>query len=245
MDKELLIELYFSQQLDDSRLKELQDLLENDEDFRKDFEFQKDLKSAILISEKERLKKILINEEQQIGSASNNVKTLVWPQFLKIAAILVLFMAVSWFVYINLSSPTIANLYADNYSPYPNTYYEISRGDDEMTPERSAFVAYETGDYQRAIKEFSVIQKPLEPNYIDFYLAQSYMAQGNYEKAIPYFVKLKQSTSELKEESLWYLSLCYLKLNKKDDAENNLKTLIENASYKLEEAKVLLNELTD
>ena len=85
-----------------------------------------------------------------------------------------------------------------------------------------------------------------ESDDIEFYLAVSYLAEGQTTNAIPIFEKIKTTASvSRKSDAQWYLVLTLLKDNNVNDALQNLDSIIQskrNNRYK-EKAKKLKAEI--
>ncbi len=240
MDKEVLLYNYFSNSLTDEEQQLFDKLLENDVDFKKQFVFERDLKRAIKEKEKGNLKAKLQELESEIKQKTapqNNFK--IWV----IAASFALLLSLGWFGYDNYFKVNYDNLYSNNFQPYPNTAYTITRSNSDDSLERQAFVAYETGNYQIAINNFEKINEP-QKEYFAFYKAQSYLNLNNTKKAKTLFKKVITDNSQFVAESHWYLALIAIKEKDKDNAINYLEKLIENYDFNKEKAKALLDNLS-
>ena len=237
MYKEELLENYFSRKLTAEELKDFNNLIENDAEFREDYDFQLNLKKAIKNKERSKLKQKLEGYEISINKKENK-GSFNWSQ-LSIAASIVLIIGIGW---IGLKSSFGVN-YDDYYNQYPNTVVNITRGDSSQTLERKAFVAYESGDLVSAIKYFNELKSNEDFDYLNFYLAQSYLKQNNLNEAEKYF---KQNIAEGKifiDESHWYLALTYLKNKDKINAKKHLEKLIADSDYMNSEAKTILDDI--
>ncbi len=241
MDKEDLLYRYFSNELTTEQQKSINQLLKNDLDFKKQFEFERDLKLAIKYKENLNLKAKLKDFEDKLThqsvSTKSNIK--IWA----IAASIALLLSLGWLGYDNYFKVNYENLYSENFRTYPNTAYTITRGDMDDSSERQAFVAYEAGNFQAAIDNFEKISDA-KKDYIDFYKGQSYLNLNNYEKATTLFKKVITEKQHFTAESHWYLALIYIKEKDKNNAISNLQKLIENYKFNQEKATALLNKLS-
>ena len=232
------IDGYFLNELTPEENTEFERMLSADDDFRKEFEFQKDLVLAVRSHEKDILKSKLRNHEQALKEG----KKTNWSKWLVAASILIL-MGTAGLLYSSLSRPDYNELYAQNYEIYPNTEFNITRSESNPSPEYNAFVAYESGNYQNAILIFSELQKAKSSEYIKFYLAQSYLAINENEKALSRFEEIIENNKDFVGESYWFAALSALKLNNKDLVKKYLNYLIANDGYKSRQAKLLLKDL--
>ena len=238
MNKDELLYLYFSNSLTPSQEDLFNNLLESDAEFKAQFEFENNLKQVIKAEETDALKAKLKSFENTISNTTETSNP--WFNW-RIAASIVLFLGAGWFGYDALFGVNYDKLYHTNYKNYPNTVYTITRGDDNNSLEREAFVAYETEDYKLALEKFNAIttQQP----YFNFYKAQSYLGLNNLDEAKTLFEKEILSESKFKAEAHWYLALINLKQENKAEAVKYLKALITKYNFKKDEAKALLNDL--
>ncbi len=241
IDKEDLIIRHFSGELTEEEKKKFNSLLESDTDFKKQVEFEKDLKQVVIKNKNKDLKEKLISFENDIQSKERNKpkhKINTW----KIAASIALLIAVAvgWFGYQNFVSVNYNKLYAENYTTYPNTVFTIERSTSDNSIEYEAFYAYEAKNYELAIKKFN--EAPNKEHFT-FYKAQSYLKLNNLEKADTLFKKVIKDNSEFVAEANWYLALIKLKQKNRVEAINYLDNLTKNYSFKKEQAIAILNKL--
>ncbi|MEP2277950.1 hypothetical protein [Maribacter sp.] len=243
MDKEQLLLKYFDGSLTETERITFNQLVESDIEFKAQFEFEKDVKSIVRTSENDNLKKKLQGFESELSGVANQKKQNFWKP-LSIAASIALLVGLSWFVFNSDVFNGTEELYASNYEKYPNTVYTITRGDvSDESLERLAFEAYETNDYDIAITYLIELKEKTGLDYVDFYLGQVYLANGDYLKATDKFQEIISINSEFKDEGYWYAALANLKLEQKEEAENLLEQLINMGTYKKDEATKLLKEL--
>jgi len=244
MDKELLLYNYFSNHLTEDEEKLFNEFLDSDPEFRTKFEFENDLKRVIKDDQNQVLKAKLIGFEKEIATEAPVAK----PQSStirkwSIAASVALLMGLGWIGYNSLLKTDYENLYAANFQEYPNTVYTITRGDNNASVEREAFVAYESGNYKEAILNFEKVQQEESKGYLDFYKAQAYLNLGDNTAAIPLFKGIQSGESDFNEEANWYLALAYLKQKDKEKAISVLRHHIEKYNYNKEKAVTLLDQL--
>ncbi len=243
MDKELLLYNYFSDQLSKDEEKLFEELLVSDPDFKKQFDFEKNLQKVIHNNESSNLKSKLIDFEKEIVKEVP-VKSLK-PNFRKwsLAASIALLATLGWLTYTNMTGPNLDGLFDDNFQEYPNTVFEITRGEGSESLERDAFSAYEIGDYKTAIENFDKIKLDQRPPYFNFYLSQSYLNTGELEKAKSLLQETISSKESFVAESYWYLALIAIKENEKEKAMEYLNVLCAKYDYNKTAAEKLLEEL--
>lgn len=244
MDKELLLYNYFSNQLSEAEEQVFNDLLISDADFKAQFDFEKNLKQVIRKNENETLKTRLVGFEKSVAKEATVTKTTSRFRQWSIAASLALLIGLGWFLYNFNSEIDYQELYASNFEEYPNTVYAITRGDEsDNSIERKAFVAYESDDNAQAIVHFNDLKKTMNTENVNFYLAQTYLKNGQPEEAIVLFNEIIKENGEFAPQALWYVALSYLKSDRKDDAVNALKDLTVDGRYKKDAAALLLDQL--
>ena len=239
MTNQDLLYHYFSNSLTAEQEVVFKKLLETDAEFKAAFEYENSLKKAIKSHESDVLKSKLQEFELELNSKKTHAFNY---RYLAVAASIVLL--VGWFGYNTFFGTNYSNLYQDNFTEYPNTVYTITRGDDDETLEREAFVAYETQNFETAIEKFDAVSETGAQDYIPFYKAQAYLGLENTHQAN---VLLKQivaeNTSDFVAESIWYLALIAIKEKDKAQAKTYLNNLISNYNYNQAKAKTLLEEL--
>jgi len=243
MDKELLLYNYFANQLTDDEQRHFNELLENDLDFKKQFDFETNLKRVIRKNENEDLKIKLVGYENEINAKNkSNHSKWVFKNW-SIAASITLLVGLGWLGYYLMSGPNYTKLYAANFQEYPNTVYTITRGEGEETKEREAFVAYESGDYETALRNFAQIPSFDKKEYLDFYRAHSHMNLDELEDAKKDFQKVIAMHKSFVGESYWYLALIYLKEKDRANAVSSLQILATKYEYNKGKVEALLKEL--
>jgi len=244
MDKQLLLYNYFSNQLTAEQERLFDELLKTDMDFKKQFNFEKDLKMVIRNKETSDLKSKLVGFEKDI-SKDTPVRTLPKTNYRKwaMAASVALLIGLGWLGYNNFAGPDYGNLYDENFQQYPNTVYTITRSESQASMERDAFTAYELGKYQDAIDNFNKIDTADEREYLDFYIGLSHLNLGQASEAKSFFEKTIASNSEFSAEAHWYLALSALKQERREDAKNHLQALVSKYDYNKEKALELIKEL--
>lgn len=238
MNAEEWFDTYYLNELTQDELKEFRERLETDVAFREEFEFQENLRKSI----KSRERDILKTKLQQHEEARQDGHTSGWKKWLVAASIIIL-IGVAGIGYFNRSGPDFDELYTQNYEVYPNTEVNITRGKNNTSLEYRAFVAYERRGYAQAIDFFLELKKGEYPKYVDFYLAQSYLATGDFEKAIAEFDMVIQDNSSFVDESNWYAALSALKLENQAVAKKHLNFLVAKDGYKTGQARAILQKL--
>ncbi|MRI00563.1 hypothetical protein GH721_08495 [Kriegella sp. EG-1] len=243
MDKEQLLLEYFANNLTPEQEQQFNELLSTDLEFKQQFNFEKDLQVVIRDKQSNELKSKLISfENERIKDVP--VRTLK-PNYRKwaMAASIALVVTLGWLGYNNFSGPNYNSLYDENYQEYPNTVFAITRGETVASIERDAFMAYESGNYQKAIDGFNKIPSANREEYLTLYLGLSYLGLGDLQESRMNFNNLISSNSEYTPEALWYSALIAIKEKDKESAVNSLKALTSNYDFQKDKALELIQEL--
>lgn len=239
-----LIDSYFENSLSPKEQQIFNDLLQNDVDFKNEFQFQKNLKKVIASQQREDLKSTLAEFEERAQKRST---FLLIPKKWMIAASLLIIVGIGTWGVKSIYYPSNETLYADYFEPSRNTIQPIVRGESINTIEYRAFVAYETQNYHKAINLFNSVKNPDEA-YIDFYKGICLMETDKPFEAIE-ILKPLSIMSDLEgknigfnEKARWYLALSYLKVNDDTNAIKTLQLILKNevSNYKKEASTELV-----
>jgi hypothetical protein len=232
-----LIAKYFENTLSDTDKVLFEKQILEDDTFKSEFEFQKELQKSIQVSERQKIKSSLQQFEKP-KVIMFNLKRL-YPY----VAILVLFFSL-WIIFKNDSNTQ--DLYTEYFSMYPNVVEPISRSSNEKSLKQEAFENYELGNYNKALFDFEVLKTSNESDrdIINIYKANIYLYSKNPEKAIIILKENLEESNEWMDKNLWYLSLAYLKLGNSKKAKETLLLLSkETNNFKKQETLSLLNSL--
>ncbi|WP_033957423.1 tetratricopeptide repeat protein [Psychroserpens jangbogonensis] len=235
MNKSGYIIKYFEDTLSEVELKEFNTLLLSDNDFKEEFEFQKELQETLVLNDREQLKEEIQNWDTTIKKS----RFKAWF----IAASLLILLGTSWQLFFNSPSDSPEELYASYFEPYRNIVQPIVRGEHKEDLQSKAFEAYEAKNYETAILYFNDILKE-EPNAaISFYKANTLLQLNKTNEAIKLLEANVKNPDTLQDRNLWYLALAYLKNNNTDATKKTLKQLLSKSKFKTKEATTLIKDL--
>ena len=235
MDKSDYIIKYFEGTLTEAELKAFNTLLINDNDFKEEYEFQKELQDTLVLNDREQIKK----EIQNWDTVQNIGRFKSW----QIAASLIILIGTSLLFFFNSQSSSTEELYASYFEPYRNIVQPIVRGEHKDDMQSKAFEAYESKDYENAILHFNEILKEKPNATISFYKANALLQLDKANQAITILEANVKNPDTLQDRNLWYLALAYLKDNKIDASKNTLKQLLSQSKFKSKEANLLIENL--
>jgi hypothetical protein len=233
MDKERLIAHYFLDTLTDEEKLQFESCLNTDSDFKKEFEFQKSVKQAVIKSEHDKLKQRLQYFETKIKA-----KRIWWS----IAASIILMVSLGlYFFGQDISHET---LFTEYYKPAKNIVHPIVRDTDSQNDENNAFIAYQKQDYKLAQELFHAAFSATQKSELIFYEGIARIEMNQPDLAIQLFEKHKNYNDALSERTNWYLALAYLKSGDVLQAKAMLKEISTNEdAFNNKEAKALLKKL--
>lgn len=161
-----------------------------------------------------------------------------------VAAVLLAFVVLKY-----TGSQDTQNLYA-SYSDWDQLPSLIVQGDDDQQLAKAELL-FEDQKYKEAIIVFDTFIKEnsAEGNvktnpYILSYLGIAHLELENYQKALEYFERLKQSGMIDSSRAHWYKALLYLKKSDIIKAKEQLKLILSNnKNYNYKKAEELLGKL--
>lgn len=206
MDKSW-IDRYFEGDLSSEEEQALLKKVEQDPEFREEWDFQHSVKRAVHRKEREELKDFLREVESRRGGG----KMSFWAG---VAASLVLLTGI-WFYFLRDNSASLAQAY---FHPLPNMISPVVRSTGAARGSDAAFRAYEDGRYTEAIREF---KKAGGAPYAALYGAVSYLAIDSTEAALRALSSFSTIDGDLPLETYrkWYLGIARLRNGEKDKAK--------------------------
>lgn len=136
-------------------------------------------------------------------------------------------------------------LVTEHFEPMKNFTVPIERGSTDLSPVQEAFVAYEAGEYEKAVQEFDQLSPEELTANVKLYQAIAQLSiddNSNASKTLREIVDGEKTV--ITPAAQWYLALTYLKQGKKKNAILLLEELTEGKSnaYQIR-AKTILEKL--
>lgn len=235
MNKEALIEKYFSHQISDAEFNQLKKWIEEDELFKNEFyqqlEIQKTISEANHSQIKERLKRL----------DKKTKKKNTWYLYAASVAIL---MVLGFLFY--KPQQELQEIYVENFEAYPNVINIATRSGLENKNDASeAFQYYEKELYHEAVLAFDQAYKNHPEDYLLFYKGVSLLAQQKTNEGINVFLSYdwEKNQSDLTAAAYWYLGLAYLKQEQLSLAKLHLQKVMASENHLQIQAQNLLKEL--
>lgn len=243
MEREELIDKYLRSDLTFTEQDQFDALLENDPEFKNEVTLLEDLKTVSGVQDRNGLRKSITNFEAKISTNETKVVPLFNYKKLLVAASILLIVTIGGIAIFNPFSANTDALYAANFEPYKNVVTPIVRGESDDNEEIVAFTSYESKDYEIAADQFDKLYQKTQRPYFLLYQANALLASNKAVEAIPLLEKHIALNDELSDRSKWYLSLAYLRENRKKEAINLLEDLSATGGFKKSDVDKLLGQL--
>jgi len=231
MERELLLEKYLMNELNEAELLQFKALVESDEDFKDEVE----IRSVLYGDYKTEIKKELLKNRPSDAQEKRPAKIRqLFRPLASIAALLLLGIVGILFFQLNNNTADLKNLtsqYLDE--PLPSVSF-IREGTAE-----AVLIAYQNREYDFATQLFEKIENPA--NQLCLYAGLSYLYKNPREsqKAIGNFQKVIQPPNNYTNRALWYISLSHLDLNQKEEAKKYLSQIKETSTNYKKATKLL------
>ena len=223
-----LIEQYLEGSLDEEKKRIIEEKISMDENYAENFEQYKLLIDGVNYSGRKKLYTKIeewdmeLSGDYEVESEQSSQKPFKWYYA---AASIVIFFVTGFLIYFNLNSG-----YDRIVADYYKTYVYLSddkRGDNiEKNSIKHIFEYYERGEYIQFIQMINKLEDGQKTDEVIFYIANAYQAIENYDEAIPLYEQvIIKSNSVYGNGSKWYLALCYLSMDKVEQARPLLEEL--------------------
>jgi hypothetical protein len=243
------IDGYLNDELDEQTLSLLEDELMINSGLADDLAFHKEVDKAIgekdVMALRASLKQISQEElgraSEKLGLSAPKRSHLFWY-----AAASVMVMMVAFTSLLRHKVYTNSQIYASYYQSYK----------DGEVVSRSALSTYNSGlnsalreinrgNYPAALKWLETTASSDQDRYtINFYSGVAYQETGAYNKAINSFAEVvHQGDNLLVEQSEWYIGLCYLRIDERQKARTQFRTIVSRGGFYGEQSRKLLKQL--
>jgi len=247
MDKHIeIIEKFINNELEGEKLAWFHDQLRNKKEFVAQYKLHIDINAAIkeddIIQLRNKLNEIYSDYREKRNKL---IKIKRIKQFSVAAGILILIGIAGLLIIFNKQNLTGNDLFAEFYSPY-ETIINVRLADKNIEAKiAQAFNLYQEKKYSEALVIFNnILETEPENIFIMFYSAIADMEVGNISKAIQKLECIIADKNNLFiQQSEWYLSLCYLKINNKEKATGLLQKIIQKDGYYRAKSEELLKNI--
>jgi tetratricopeptide (TPR) repeat protein len=236
-----LIEHYLDGSLSDTERLAFEERVGSEAELRAQVEEMKLIREGIVRASRKEVLKSLQALEATLPSVEAPVVPLWRNTWLQLAAGISLLAVVAYMLWPRTQEP--AQLFAEHFEPYPNIIMPTVRGvvENDSTVKAQAFRAYDQHDYGLAIQLFEKLS--VHDEAVLLYLGNSYLANGQPEKALPLFEKVLDEYAVFDEQAEWYVAVSYLKLEEREKARVALKKVVAREGSYTSKAQLILEKL--
>ncbi|UZS00207.1 tetratricopeptide repeat protein [Chondrinema litorale] len=236
-----LIERKYDNSLTPNEQSEFENKLKSDKNFQSLFKNENLMVGGIIYKKRlELLDKIKhIEANYQKESQNNNIFNLKPgnKKFWSVAAVITIIISVTSLL-LDFSKSNNSDLFDTYYYTYENIYRV--RSNNEYSKIDQAFEAYDKGNFLDASNLFEEILGTDVDYAIIFYIANTQLEMGVYEKAITNYSKVIANDARWGIPAEWYLALTYLKINNIEEAISTFESIKKsNNSYSSKASEII------
>ena len=243
-----VIEKYIDGELEGIELLDFEKLLSTDNDIKRDYNLSLEINNSIIEDDVMALRETMDYIYKKDSKVKRIPSVFTKRRFYYAAASVALLIATGGLIQ-RLSGPDLDNkaVFEKYYAPYDVTVTYRSGSTEIDRTLLKALEKYEERDYEHALVLFEeVLNSRKDDMAVNLYSGISYMEEEQYQKASTSFNSIITNSDNLFiEQAKWYLSMCYIKTGKNNDAKNILKELINEQSYYEEQAGRVLKDIDD
>lgn len=233
-----LIEMSFSGVLNEADQALFDQYLKEDPLFLTEFEFQTELKKALVHQNKSEFKELLVQIESTYSKRSGSFR----PWWTATAAAILL-ISVTSVVYLFSPSSKNVDLVSVYFQPQTNIHYPITRSFQNSSLRDKAFIAYEAGEWEKASVLIDSLARTEPSLPLNLYRANLLLLEGRFEQAIPLLEDFVESNDPYADRALWYLALAYLGLKNTEKSSEYVEMVIQGKHFPYEKAIELRDRL--
>ncbi len=245
---ERTIEDFIDGMLEEDLLAEFNAELKENTDLMAELALREQINNAIGETDIQNLRAMLGRARKE--SERKEVKSIVMPQFdLKSTrfwrnSVAMIIILIGLLGALQMNMNTAQQTYT-KYFETPSWAAERSVSDVNVNDNlQEARLMFAQSNYENTIQILDKVPENKDSFVKHFYTALSYQNLNKFDKAIDEYTKVIDHGNNLFiEEAEWYKSLCYLKLNQKQDAKNELMAVIERKGYYEKDAKAIIRKL--
>lgn len=229
------IHRYLTNDMNQAEKAAFEEEMNANEQLAQDTQLEQNLLMGISLAGDEELKKRIADTDERLSrnqffdkgkivSLNSQPKNFIMKKIIAFAAAAVVLIGAIWWGFFKQAAPTPDQLFADNFKPETTKSVAISESLassgllDSMTMQDSLAAAlkfYNDGKYNEAMVALDtfLVYHPTNDT-AQFYLAMSHLNESRYARAVDLLTPITTSeASSFKLDALWYLGLCYFKVD--------------------------------
>lgn len=240
------IERYIQGDLKEREVDDFEDSLANDKDLFREYRLRKDVEDALREDDD------VMEFRNQLQDVMKEKRTnpVIWFKRKAIVAgvvgALMLSMGgVGYYFYQIDHAPTTDKIFEEYYQPYEATItFRSGTGNEVNSLLTNALEKYKEEEYKSALQLFQQVLQQREDVAASLYSGISYMEIDKYKKANKSFDSVVEDKDNLfLHQAQWYMSMCHIKLNNKEQALTILEDLSQQSGYYKEKAREVVKKL--
>ncbi len=242
------IDDFLNEELDEFTMAQFEEELLSNSGLSADLTFHKELDMAIkendIMALRSKLKNISLEERSQNsemrGVAPPRRNKLIWYAAASSIILLIAFSSL-----LKQKAYSTQQLYSSNYHPYKNGA-NISRSATNSSNEmNTAIREIDRGNYSSALQLLGNASHDDADGFsINFYSGVAYQELGEYKSAIRSFNEVvKHGDNLLVEQSEWYIGLCFLRIEEREKAINQFRSIVARNGFYRNQSNKLLKQL--
>ncbi len=240
------IEKYIDGELAGKELLNFEELISTNSSLNRDYRLSLEINKSIVEDDVMQLRETLdymYNENVKIKRSPN---TFAKRKVFYAAASIALLLAIGGF-YKNFTDGKMSgsSIYDKYYQPYEVSVTYRSGNTEVDKVFLSALQKYEEREYEKAMVLFEqLLEIKKNDMALNLYSGITYMEEKEYQNASNSFNNIIDNKNNLfVEQAKWYLSLCYVITEDKENAITLLNELVQEESYYKKDAKHILREI--
>jgi tetratricopeptide (TPR) repeat protein len=206
-----------------------------------------EINSAVAEADIMRLRDSLQNISKERTSSNTKIFTLASTKtrllYWSAAASIIVLVAVSSLM--QQRSISDQDLYASYFQPYDNMASTSRSASNSANLLSEAIREIDKGDYATALDMLQVVSADKQDGFTaSFYTGKAYQAMGDYKNAINSFSEVvRHGDNLLVEQSKWFIGLCYLKINEREKAMSQFRSIVAGNGFYAQKSNDLLKQL--
>lgn len=208
---------------------------------------RREINSAVAEADIMKLRDSLQNISKERTASSTKILSLASTKnrflYWSAAASVIVLVAVSSLL--QQRSISDQDLYASYFQPYNNMAGTSRSATASANLLSEAIQEIDKGDYATALDMLQVVSADKQDGFTaSFYTGKAYQALGDYKNAINSFSAVVQHGDNLLvEQSKWLIGLCYLKINEREKAVSQFKSIVAGNGFYAQKSNDLLKQL--
>ncbi len=244
-----ILEDYLDGNLNSFEKRNLETAIEDDDRWKQEYKLRKETNEAIkeedIIQFRDQVNNMLAeNPVTQYSAPANTLKRSMIKKVVAAASFIFIIGIGSMTLYINNQAIDNQSIYDKYYEPYEATITFRSADTEINNLLTKALEQYKAQNYSEALTLFKTVLDKKEDIAASLYSGISYMEIEKFKKANQSFKEVIDDGQNLfVEQAKWYMSMCYLKMDKSNKASSLLRELACESTFYKKDARNILRKI--